>query len=74
MEDGRTQPVGVLLKVDGQLAAVKFLKEQDRACLAARCPVAPVCLCISQITKSAGQKNPQAPHDPMAWLNVRTSQ
>lgn len=26
IEDGRTQPVGVLLKVDGNFAAVKFLK------------------------------------------------
>ncbi|VDK87272.1 unnamed protein product [Dibothriocephalus latus] len=27
VEDGRTQPVGVLLKVDGNIAAVKFLKD-----------------------------------------------
>uniref|UniRef100_A0A5K3FCE0 HECT domain-containing protein n=3 Tax=Mesocestoides corti TaxID=53468 RepID=A0A5K3FCE0_MESCO len=76
VEDGRTQPVGVLLKVDGAIAAVKFLKEQDRACLAARCPAAPVCLFINQITKSTGQKSstssaslPLTPHDPMSWLN-----
>lgn len=53
VEDGRTQPVGVLLKIDGTIAAVKFLKEQDRACLAAHCPSAPVCLFINQITKTA---------------------
>ncbi|KAL5969583.1 E3 ubiquitin-protein ligase UBR5 [Taenia solium] len=52
VEDGRTQPVGVLLKIDGTIAAVKFLKEQDRACLAARCPSAPVCLFINHITKT----------------------
>lgn len=26
VEDGRTQPVGIVLKVDGNIAAVKFLK------------------------------------------------
>lgn len=81
VEDGRTQPVGVLLKVDGGIAAVKFLKEQDRACLAARCPVAPVCLFINQIAKTNAPSGsyvgpkilsppPSSPHDPMAWLNV----
>lgn len=63
VEDGRTQPVGVLLKIDGTIAAVKFLKEQDRACLAAHCPSAPVCLFINQITKttSGNQKSFAAP-------------
>lgn len=82
VEDGRTQPVGVLLKIDGTIAAVKFLKEQDRACLAARCPSAPVCLFINHITKTAhtlqksfvappttSSPSLVAPHDPMAWLN-----
>lgn len=26
VEDGRTQPVGIVLKIDGDIAAVKFLK------------------------------------------------
>nr|CDS34709.1 E3 ubiquitin protein ligase hyd [Hymenolepis microstoma] len=52
VEDGRNQPVGVLMKLDGNIAAVKFLKEQDRACLAARCPASPVCQFINYISKS----------------------
>ncbi|VDN98253.1 unnamed protein product [Rodentolepis nana] len=52
VEDGRNQPVGVLMKLDGNIAAVKFLKEQDRACLAARCPASPICQFINYIAKS----------------------
>lgn len=57
VEDGRNQPIGVLLKLDGPIAAVKFLKEQDRACLAARCPASPVCQFINYISKSGNGQN-----------------
>ncbi|KAF7232604.1 hypothetical protein EG68_10138 [Paragonimus skrjabini miyazakii] len=50
LEDGRTQPVGIVLKVDGNIAAVKFLKDQERACLASNCPYSPVCSLVSSIT------------------------
>ncbi|VEL28098.1 unnamed protein product, partial [Protopolystoma xenopodis] len=54
VEDGRTQPVGVVLKVDGGIAAVKFLKEQERACLAVNCMYSPVTTLINSLAGGCG--------------------
>ncbi|THD21469.1 Hyperplastic disc [Fasciola hepatica] len=54
VEDGRTQPVGIVLKVDGNIAAVKFLKDQERACLAANCVYSPVCNLVNSILSGNG--------------------
>ncbi|CAH8458705.1 unnamed protein product [Heterobilharzia americana] len=79
VEDGRTQPVGIVLKVDGNIAAVKFLKEQERSCVAANCPYSPVCALINTIlgvgsvststTPNSFSQFSQASADPMSWLN-----
>uniref|UniRef100_A0A095AQV0 E3 ubiquitin-protein ligase UBR5 n=1 Tax=Schistosoma haematobium TaxID=6185 RepID=A0A095AQV0_SCHHA len=78
VEDGRTQPVGIVLKVDGNIAAVKFLKEQERSCVAANCPYSPVCVLINSIlgvsssltaTTSTYSQIPLTSADPMSWLN-----
>ncbi|XP_018648366.1 putative ubiquitin--protein ligase edd [Schistosoma mansoni] len=78
VEDGRTQPVGIVLKVDGNIAAVKFLKEQERSCVAANCPYSPVCVLINSIlgvsssltaTTSTFSQIPLTSADPMSWLN-----
>ncbi|KAK4472261.1 hypothetical protein MN116_003530 [Schistosoma mekongi] len=79
IEDGRTQPVGIVLKVDGNIAAVKFLKEQERSCVAANCPYSPACALInnilgigSSLTTSISNSFSQIPPtsaDPMSWLN-----
>ncbi|CAL8107686.1 unnamed protein product [Calicophoron daubneyi] len=53
VEDGRTQPVGIVLKVDGNIAAVKFLKEQERSCLAVNCIYSPACQMISSVVNSS---------------------
>ncbi|KAH8852577.1 E3 ubiquitin-protein ligase [Schistosoma japonicum] len=79
IEDGRTQPVGIVLKVDGNIAAVKFLKEQERSCVAANCPYSPACILInnilgigSSLTTSTSNSFSQilpTSADPMSWLN-----
>nr|CAH8831156.1 unnamed protein product [Trichobilharzia regenti] len=71
VEDGRTQPVGIVLKVDGNIAAVKFLKEQERLCVAANCPYSPVCTLINSILGTGSSSASMTPMstDPMSWLN-----
>ncbi|KER30873.1 hypothetical protein T265_02799 [Opisthorchis viverrini] len=57
VEDGRTQPVGIVLKVDGNIAAVRFLKDQERACLASNCPYSPVCSLVHSIINTGSQNH-----------------
>ncbi|KAL3318578.1 E3 ubiquitin-protein ligase ubr5 [Cichlidogyrus casuarinus] len=65
VEDGRTQPVGIVIKVDGTIAAVKFLKEQERSCIAANCPYSPAVAMLQNIVPNQGaQSSSTTPQEP----------
>lgn len=73
LEDGRTQPVGVVLKVDGSIAAVKFLKDSERACVAVNCLYSPLAAVFgnnnSSCTEPTINSNTPSSPDPISWLN-----